>query len=115
MEQRKQPETPKEPFVPEGDRPEVKLDLNQPVTELRVRDLIGILGQAQFKKVEIKDTLKERIKDWKDKPEWKDFKDSKHEWKDKWEWKDFKDHKPEFKEHKPEKLEFDVIKQFPDN
>ena len=29
----------KEPFVPKGDRPEVRINLNTPLDELRVREL----------------------------------------------------------------------------
>ena len=34
----------KQPFVAQADRPEVKLDLDMPINELRVRDLAAILG-----------------------------------------------------------------------
>jgi hypothetical protein len=34
----------KEPFVSQADRPEVRLDLDMPINELRVRDLAAILG-----------------------------------------------------------------------
>lgn len=34
----------KEPFVPKADRPEVRLDLDMPINDLRVRDLAAILG-----------------------------------------------------------------------
>lgn len=36
----------KEPFVSQGDRPEVSPHLDTPLTELHVRDLIAILGKA---------------------------------------------------------------------
>lgn len=36
----------KEPFVSQGDRPQVSPHLDTPVTELHVRDLIAILGKA---------------------------------------------------------------------
>ena len=35
----------KEPFVGEGDRPQVRLDPDMPISELRVRDLTAILGR----------------------------------------------------------------------
>jgi hypothetical protein len=34
----------REPFVSQGDRPEVRLDPDKPLSELRVRDLTQILG-----------------------------------------------------------------------
>ena len=34
----------KEPFISSEDRPEVKIDLDTPISELRVRDLSSILG-----------------------------------------------------------------------
>ena len=38
------PEDPKEPFVSAADRPEVKINLDTPLSELRVRELSSILG-----------------------------------------------------------------------
>ena len=78
----------KEPFVPKGDRPDVKLpDPDQPIGELRVRDLQAIIGSAAIKKIEIKEPIK----------------DFKHE---KWEIKE------PFKDLKLEKLEHDpIVKQ----
>src|SRR5450759_5043085 len=49
----------KQAFVPPEDRPEVKLDPNAPISELRVRDLSAILGQAVLKKFDIKEPFKE--------------------------------------------------------
>jgi hypothetical protein len=104
----------KEPFVPKEDRPEVKLpDPDRPISELRVRDLQAILGAGGLKKVEIKEPIKEPIKDfkehkhekWEIKEPIKDFKDHKHE---KWEIKEpFKDLKDHIKEFKPEKIELE--------
>jgi hypothetical protein len=70
---------PKQAFVPPEDRPEVKLDPNAPISELRVRDLSAILGQAVFKKFDIKEPFKE-FKDHKlEKFEIKEFKFEKIE------------------------------------
>lgn len=81
-------------FVPQGDRPDVQLDPNRPIGELRVRDLSQLLGQITIKKF-----------DWKE--PFKEFKDHKHE---KWEFKH------EWKEWKHEKWEHDpVVKPGPDN
>jgi len=105
----------KEPFVPQEDRPAVELPKpDAPLTELRVRDLSALLGNAL--------TIKPFFKEWKDtkhekieKPEFKEFKDHKHEKFEKPEQKEFKDHKhekfekPEHKELKVEKLEIDGV------
>ena len=81
----------KEPFIGATDRPEVKLDLDMPVTELRVRDLAAILGHVGGKSPFF-EVGKTPLKDYFDKPfpeEVKDFvKEQKHE-----------------KVEKPEKLE----------
>lgn len=37
-------EDPKQPFVSPEDRPETGIDLDRPVSDLRVRDLVSILG-----------------------------------------------------------------------
>jgi hypothetical protein len=69
----------KQAFVPPEDRPEVKLDPNAPISELRVRDLSAILGQAVLKKFDIKEPFKE-FKDHKlEKFEIKEFKFEKIE------------------------------------
>jgi hypothetical protein len=69
----------KQAFVPPEDRPEVKLDPNAPISELRVRDLSAILGQAVLKKFDIKEPFKE-FKDHKlEKFEIKEFKSEKIE------------------------------------
>ncbi|MCL6526939.1 MAG: hypothetical protein K6T57_08645 [Thermaceae bacterium] len=99
----------KEPFVPPEDRPNVELPKpDQPLTELRVRDLSALLGNAL--------TLKPWFKEWKDhkhekleKPEFKEWKDHKHEKFEKPEHKEWKDHKPEQKEFKLEKIEVDGV------
>ena len=83
----------KQPFVGSADRPAVRLDLDMPLTELRVRDLAAILGHLGSKSPF--EAGKTPIKDFFDKPfpeEAKDFlKEIKIE----------KVEKPE----KPEKLE----------
>src|SRR5215813_9734367 len=105
----------KEPFVSKEDRPEVKLpDPDQPVSELRVRDLQSILGAGILKKIEIKEPIKDfKIEKLEHKEWFKDFKDHKHEkWEHKEPFKDYKDHKPEHgKEFKLEKIEVDPLKQ----
>ena len=59
--------TPKQPFVGTADRPEVRLDLDQPVNELRVRDLAAILGHL-VQKSPVFEVGKTPIKDFFDKP-----------------------------------------------
>lgn len=68
------PEGRKEPFVGQGDRPQVRPDPDSPITELRVRDLASILGRTATKnpfevgKTPIKDffdkPFPEVVKDW---------------------------------------------------
>ncbi|HKG21259.1 MAG TPA: hypothetical protein VKC34_05115 [Blastocatellia bacterium] len=119
----------KEPFVPKEDRPETKLpEPDQPISELRVRDLQAILGQQatlkknefkelKFEKAEHKELKNEKIeiKEFKhEKPEHKDFKIEKIEIKE------FKHEKPEHKDlkiekfEKHEKIEIDPVQKFPD-
>ena len=117
----------KEPFVGAEDRPEVKIDLDMPVTDLRVRDLAAILGQIGSKshfeggKTSLKDffdkpfpeIVKDFIKEVKiekvEKPEKleKFEKNEKHEKPEKFE-KNEKFEKPE----KIEKFEKHEIKEF---
>lgn len=100
MEQEGQAE---EAFVPQADRPEVRINPNTPISELRVRDLQSILGSS---------VVKHYVK------EHKDLKNEKYEIKhEKWEKleKHEKWEKHEWKEYKVEKLEVDgVIKPGPD-
>jgi hypothetical protein len=93
----------KQPFVSRKDRPEVRIDLDTPVSELRVRDLSAILGFVAGKNpnFEVGKTI---LKDFFDKPfpevvkDWlKEFKSDKLE-------KIEKVEKPE-KYEKSEKLE----------
>ena len=109
-EQKKRGES-KEAFVGAEDRPEVTIDPDRPITELKVRDLSAILGHVVFKKPEFKDWIKE-------KPEFKEFhkdKLEKFEKPEKFE-KLEKFEKPEFKEfkEKPEKLELEPQKRVGD-
>ncbi len=120
--------TSKQPFVAAADRPEVRLDLDMPVTELRVRDLAAILGHLSQKspfevgKTPIKDFFdkpfpeeaKDYVKELKpekfekpEKPEKfeKNEKFEKHEKHEKLE----KFEKPEIKDLKIEKIENDGV------
>lgn len=103
-EQKKRGES-KEAFVGAEDRPEVTIDPDRPITELKVRDLSAILGHVVFKKPEFKDWIK-------DKPEFKEWGKDKLEKFEKPE----KYEKPEFKEfkEKPEKLELEPQKRIGD-
>jgi len=118
----------KEPFVAAGDRPGVNLDLDQPVTDLRVRDLAAILarvgGKSPFEagKTSLKDFFdkpfpeiaKDYVKELKiekvekpEKPE-KFEKNEKLEKNEKHE-KLEKQEKGEIKELKAEKIEHDGV------
>jgi hypothetical protein len=112
----------KQPFVAKKDRPEVKISLDTPLNELRVRELGAILGflagkNANFEvgKTSLKDffdkDFPEVAKDWI-----KDFKNEKYEKFEKFEKPEKpekvekqekleKPEKPEFKEAKNEKIE----------
>jgi len=116
----------KQPFVSKEDRPEVKISLDTPLSELRVRELGSILGfmvgknpNFEVGKTSIKDffdkDFPEVAKDWlkEIKPEKfeklekveKNEKFEKHEKFEKFE----KFEKPEIKEIKNEKIERDPI------
>ena len=107
---------PKEPFVPSEDRPEVKISLDTPLTELSVRDLSAILGFMTSKtpfevgKTPLKDffdkDFPEVAKDWN--KEIKTEKLEKPEKPEKFE-KNEKQEKREVKEIKIEKLEVDGL------
>ncbi len=120
--------TSKQPFVAAADRPEVRLDLDMSVNDLRVRDLAAILGHLIQKspfevgKTPIKDFFdkpfpeeaKDYVKEVKpekfekpEKPEKveKNEKTEKHEKLEKQE----KIEKPEVKELKVEKIESDGV------
>jgi hypothetical protein len=90
----------KEPFIGSEDRPEVKIDLDTPLSELRVRELSAILGFSTGKNPNF-EVGKTSLKDFFDKPwpevakDWaKEIKIEKVE----------KPEKPE-KVEKPEKFE----------
>lgn len=121
-------DTAKQAFVGAADRPEVRLDLDMPVNQLRVRDLAAILGHLSQKspfeagKTSIKDffdkPFPERAKDYVkevkpekfEKPEKSEKfeKNEKHEKHEKHE-KPEKLEKPEIKELKLEKIENDGV------
>lgn len=112
MADEKQPDKPgKTPFVSKGDRPEVRLKSDTPLSELTVRDIATILGQFGTRKdfwdgkSWQKDDFDGSIK-WKDDKEFKEtkeFKDKEKEFKDSKEGKE----KREIKELKAEKAELD--------
>lgn len=129
---KKPSDTSKQPFVAAADRPEVKLDLDMPVNQLRVRDLAAILGQLTQKtpfevgKTPIKDffdkpfpeVVKDYVKELKpekfEKPEKsekieKNEKHEKPEKPEKSEIKEVKHEKIEIKEVKNEKIETDGV------
>lgn len=113
----------KEPFISSEDRPEVKIDLDTPIGELRVRELTSILGFFATKsphfevgKTSLKDffdkDFPEVAKDWVkelkiekiEKPE----KPEKFEKLEKYEKRE-KLEKPELKDLKYEKLEREPV------
>src|SRR5215212_9420728 len=57
--------TKKEPFVAQGDRPEVKIDPDKSLADYRVRDLATIIGSAvlkpKFEKPEFKELKFEKF------------------------------------------------------
>lgn len=123
-EKSKSTEDKKEPFIGSADRPEVKVDLDMPLSELRVRDLAAIMGQIMPKSPS--EIGKAPIKDFFDKPfpeQNKDFikelkieKVEKPEKPEKFE-KNEKHEKPEKlekieKREKPEKFEKIETKEF---
>lgn len=91
------PEGSKQPFVPKEDRPEVKISLDTPLNQLRVRELGAILGFLADKSP-IFEGDKTSLKDFFD----KDFPEVAKDWT-----KDIKTEKLE-KPEKPEK--FEVVK-----
>ncbi len=111
---------PKEPFIAKADRPEVKITLDTPISELRVRELTSLVRIASQKSAfeGSNDPLKnffdkdfpEVSKDWV-----KEAKAEKAEHKEKEKEKDkeAKHEKLEVKEIKAEKAEVDHIVSFP--
>jgi hypothetical protein len=113
MASEKKPDQPgKAPFVPQGDRPEIRLKSDTPLSDLTVRDLATILGQLGTRKdfwdgkSWQKDDFDGPVK-WKDHKESKEVKDKDKE-KEKEKEKEFKE-KREIKEVKAEKLELDGV------
>jgi hypothetical protein len=103
---------PRKPFVAQGDRPEVRIKLDAPVSELKVRDLAAILRLGSQKdfwdgKDWLKDDFDGGIKWWKEKEKDKD-KEKEKEKPEKQE-KHEKHEKPEIKEVKAEKVESDGV------
>lgn len=88
---------PKQPFISKEDRPEVRINLDTPLNELRVRELSAILGFLVGKNPNF-EVGKTSLKDFFDKP----FPEVAKDW--------LKEIKPEYIEkppkfEKPEKLE----------
>jgi len=104
---------PRKPFVAQGDRPELRIKLDAPLSELKVRDLAAILRLGSQKdfwdgKDWLKDDFDGGIKWWKEKEKDKDKEKEKD--KDKEKEKDKEKHeKPEIKEIKAEKVETDGV------
>ena len=104
-------QSPQEPFIPEDQRPDLTIDMNQRVGDLTVRDLASILGsgatqQPKLKeitldKAPIKDAAKEIFKENKDRKDAKEHKEPKDH-KDQKDTKDHKDPKDQ-KDHKDQK------------
>ncbi len=69
------PEGSKQPFVPQEDRPAVKIDLDTPLSELRVRELGSILGFIAAKNANF-EVGKTSLKDFFD----KDFPEVAKDW-----------------------------------
>jgi hypothetical protein len=98
----------REPFVGQGDRPEVRLNPDAPISELRVRDLASILGLGSRKDFwDGKDWQKDDFDGPINPKPWKEHKEHK-EWKE-WKEKPEKLEKREIKELKIEKLESDGV------
>jgi hypothetical protein len=106
----------RKPFVAQEDRPEVRIKLDAPISELRVRDLAAILRLGSQKdfwdgKDWLKDDFDGGIKWWKEKEKDKDKEKEKDKDKEKEKDKDKleKREKPEIKEAKAEKVENDGV------
>jgi len=110
----------KQPFISKDDRPDVKISLDTPLSDLRVRELSAILGfmvgknpNFEVGKTSLKDffdkPFPETVKDWIKEVKSDKFekiekleKNEKHEKNEKLE-------KPERKELKAEKIEHDGV------
>ena len=107
---------PKEPFIKKDDRPEVKINLDTPLSELRVRELSAIVGSMVGKNPNF-EVGKTSLKDFFDKPfpetvkDWvKELKSEKFESIDKPHKEKLEKHeKRENKEFKLEKIEHDGV------
>ena len=88
---------PKQPFVPQGDRPEMELDPEAPIAQLKVRDLSVILNSHIIKIIRDHKWLKpekyEKIEKFEKIEKWEKFE----------------------KIEKPEKLEFEVFQKIPEH
>ena len=106
----------KQPFISEGDRPELRLKSDTPLTDLTVRDLAVILRLGQtgkqfwdgedWQKADFDGPL--QPKDWKEDKEFKESKEIK-EYKEKDKEKEKDKDKREIKELKLEKIESDGV------
>lgn len=107
-------ETPKQPFVAQGDRPEVRIKSDTPLSELTVRDLATLLAQVGGTGKDFWDGKDWQKDDFDGGVKWKDKEKEKPE---KWEIVDKppkgdkheKQEKRESKEWKVEKLELDGV------
>lgn len=112
--EKEEKQTSREPFVAQGDRPELRIKLDAPIAELRVRDLAAILRLGSRKdfwdgKDWLKDDFDGGIKWWKEKEKDKEKEKEKDKEKEKEKEKFEKPEKPEIKEVKAEKLETDGV------
>ncbi len=104
----------KEPFVSQGDRPEVSLKPESLISELTVRDLGALLGEHA--KISIKHWKDIKIEKWEHPKLEKHEKFEKHE---KWEHPKFEKHEKfeklekweNIKHEKNEKLEIDIFQK----
>ena len=112
MAEKDSSETPKEPYVSQEDRPEVRLKSDTPLTELTVRDLATLLGQLGPTRKDFWDGTDWAKNDFdgpvikgKEFKEYKDKDKEKEKEKEKDKDKREKVEKPEHKELKTEKIE----------
>ena len=113
MADKRDDEPGKKPFIPQADRPEVRLRSDTPISGLTIRDLVTILGRFGTGKDfwDGKDWQKDDFDGpikWKDVKESKEFKDGKEVKEKEKEFKEGKE-KREIKELKAEKLELDGV------
>lgn len=104
----------KEPFVSQGDRPEVSLKPDAPISELTVRDLGALLGEQA--KISVKHFKDIKLEKWEHPKHEKFEKFEKHE---KWEHPKLEKHEKfeklekweNIKHEKNEKLEIDILQK----